>query len=68
MDAAIIFDPFSNSKDPLFQTITPCCNHFGRFSYDNCNLPNISLDVVALFARIPTLTLSLNKIIARAIK
>ena len=36
-------DLFSNSILPLFQFITPCCNHFGKFSYASCNLPNISL-------------------------
>ena len=31
--AATIVDLFSNSILPLFQLITPCCNHFGKFSY-----------------------------------
>ena len=30
--AATITDLFSNSMLPLFQLITPCCNHFGKFS------------------------------------
>ena len=30
--AATIVDLFSNSILPLFQFITPCCNHFGKFS------------------------------------
>ena len=27
-----IFDPFSNSNDPLFHDKTPCCIHLGKFS------------------------------------
>ena len=60
VDAASIFDPFSNSNDPRFQARTPCCIHLGKFSYASCNLPNSSLAVAALFARIPTFTLSLK--------
>ncbi len=37
-EAANIFDPFSNSMEPLFHARIPCCNHFGRFSYAVCNL------------------------------
>ena len=40
-----ILDPFSNSSDPRFHTNTPCCIHFGRFSYAVCSLPNNSLAV-----------------------
>ena len=61
VDAASIFDPFSNSSDPLFQDNIPCCIHLGKFSYAVCNLPNNSLAVAALFARIPTFTLSLKQ-------
>ena len=43
--ATIILDLFSNSMLPLFQLITPCCNHLGKFSYASCNLLNISLAV-----------------------
>ena len=43
--AASIFEPFSNSSEPLFQFNTPCCNHLGKFSYASCNLPNKSLAV-----------------------
>ena len=48
--AASILLPFSNSKEPLFQFSTPCCNHLGKFSYASCNLPNKSLAVELLFA------------------
>jgi hypothetical protein len=58
VDAARILDPLSNSTDPLFQDTTPCCNHLGRFSYDNCKRDSISLAVAALFARIAIFTLS----------
>ena len=61
VDAATILLPFSSSKEPLFQEPTPCCNHFGRFSYDNCNLCKSSLAVSALFARIAILMLSLKR-------
>ena len=27
-----IFDPFSSSMFPLFQTRMPCCIHLGKFS------------------------------------
>ena len=60
VDDASILEPFSNSNEPLFQDITPCCNHLGKFSYASCNLPNKSLAVAALFARIAILTLGLN--------
>ena len=60
VDAAKILLPFSNSRLPLFQLTTPCCNHLGRFSYESCSLPNISLAVAALLARIAMLTLSLK--------
>ena len=36
VDAANIFDPLSNSSEPLFHAIMPCCIHFGRFSYAVC--------------------------------
>ena len=58
--AASIFEPFSNSSDPLFQFNTPCCNHLGKFSYASCNLPNKSLAVDDLFASMATFILSLN--------
>ena len=51
----------SNSNDPLFQAIIPCCIHLGKFSYANCNLPNISLAVCDLLASIATLEFGLNK-------
>ena len=60
VDAANIFDPFSNSNDPLFHAMIPCCIHFGKFSYAVCNLPNKSIAIFALFARIPMFTLSLK--------
>ena len=60
VDAASIFDPFSNSNEPLFQDMIPCYIHLGKFSYAVCNLANNSLAVAALFARIPTFTLSLK--------
>ena len=47
--AAITLLPFSNSMLPLFQLITPYCN-----------LPNISLAVDDLLARIAILELGLN--------
>jgi hypothetical protein len=58
--AASIFEPFSNSSEPLFQFSTPCCNHLGKFSYASCNLPNKSLAVDDLFASMATFILSLN--------
>ena len=58
--AASIFEPFSNSKEPLFQLRTPCCRKVGKFSYASCNLPNKSLAVVDLLASMATLILSLN--------
>ena len=58
VEAANIFDPFSSSTLPLFQTRIPCCFHLGKFSYASCNLPNSTLAVDALFARIPIFTLS----------
>ena len=58
--AATILDLFSNSILPLFQLITPCCNHLGKFSYASCNLPNISLAVEDLLASIAMLELGLN--------
>ena len=58
--AAMMVDLFSNSILPLFQLNTPCCNHFGKFSYANCNLPKISLAVDDLLARIAILELGLN--------
>ena len=60
VEAASILLPFSNSSDPLFHDRTPCCNHLGKFSYASCNLPNKSLAVEALFAKIAILTLGLN--------
>ena len=45
VDAARILEPFSKSRLPLFHEITPCCNHLGKCSYPNCNLPRISLEV-----------------------
>ena len=59
--AATIVDLFSNSILPLFQFITPCCNHFGKFSYANCSLPNISLAVDDLLASKAIFELGLNK-------
>ena len=47
VDDASILEPFSNSNEPLFQDITPCCNHLGKFSYASCNLPSKSLAVAA---------------------
>ena len=44
--AASNLEPFSNSKEPLFQFKTPCCKNVGKFSYASCNLPNKSLAVV----------------------
>ena len=32
VEADITLLPFSNSILPLFQTTTPCCNHFGKCS------------------------------------
>ena len=61
VDEAKIFDPFSSSRLPLFHDITPCWSHFGKCSYASCNLPNKSLAVAALFARIATFTVGLNK-------
>ena len=58
--AATTLLPFSNSILPLFQFNTPCCNHFGKFSYASCSLPNISLAVEDLLARIAILQLGLN--------
>ena len=58
--AATMVDLFSNSILPLFQFITPCCNHFGKFSYASCNLPNISLAVDDLFASMAMLEFGLN--------
>ena len=60
VDDASILEPFSNSSEPLFQDITPCCNHFGKCSYASCSRPNKSLAVAALFASIAILTLGLN--------
>jgi hypothetical protein len=28
--AAITLELFSRTKDPLFHSMIPCCNHFGR--------------------------------------
>ena len=58
--AATIVALFSNSILPLFQFITPCCNHFGKFSYANCTLLNISLAVEDLLASIAMFELGLN--------
>ena len=58
--AATILDLFSNSILPLFQLITPCCNHLGKFSYASCSLPSISLAVEDLLASIAMLELGLN--------
>ena len=58
--AASILLPFSNSKLPLFQFITPCCNHLGKFSYASCNRPNKSLAICALFASMAIFTFALN--------
>ena len=52
--AANTFEPFSNSIFPLFQANIPCCNHMGKFSYDNFNLSNNSLARDPLLASIPT--------------
>ena len=60
VELADIFEPFSISKEPLFQDMIPCCIHLGKFSYASCNLPNKSRAVEALFASIAILTLSLN--------
>ena len=60
VEAATILDLFSNSIEPLFQLITPCCNHLGKFSYASCNLLNISLAVDDLFANIAMLEFGLN--------
>ena len=30
VDAANIFDPLSNSSEPLFHAMIPCCIHFGK--------------------------------------
>ena len=60
VDDASILEPFSNSNEPLFQDITPCCNHFGKCSYASCKRPRRSLAVAALFASIATLTDGLN--------
>ena len=59
--AATMVDLFSNSILPLFQLITPCCNHFGKFSYANCTLPKISLAVEDLLARMAILLFGLNR-------
>ena len=56
VEAASILEPFSKSKLPLFHDTTPCCNHLGKFSYPNCNLPRISLAVDDLFASIAMFT------------
>ena len=61
VEDARILEPFSNSRLPLFQDITPCCNQPGKCSYASCNLPSKSLAVAALFARIATFTEGLNK-------
>ena len=61
VDDATTLEPFSKSREPLFQDITPCCNHFGKFSYASCNRPRISLAVEALFASIATFIFELNK-------
>ena len=61
VEEATIREPFSKSREPLFQDITPCCIHFGRFSYASCSLERISLAVAALFASIATLICSLNR-------
>ena len=50
VEAASIFDPFSNSMLPLLYTTIPCCSHKGNCSYANCNLPSKSLAVDNLFA------------------
>ena len=60
VEDASIFEPFSSSKLPLFQDITPCCYHLGKFSYASCSRPNKSLAVAALFASIAILTLGLK--------
>ena len=60
VEFADILEPFSNSKEPLFHEIIPCCIHEGKFSYASCNLPSKSLAVDALFARTAMLTLSLK--------
>ena len=59
VDAAKILLPFSNSRDPLFQDIIPCCIHFGKFSYAVCNLQKCPLRLAGVI-RIPILTLSLK--------
>ena len=33
VEDATIREPFSKSREPLFQDITPCCIHLGKFSY-----------------------------------
>ena len=35
LEAAKILEPFSNSREPLFQFITPCWSHPGKCSYAN---------------------------------
>ena len=58
--AARSLEPFSNSKEPLFQFNTPCCKNVGKFSYASCKRPSKSLAVVDLLASIATLILSLK--------
>tara|TARA_R100000482_G_C5054689_1_gene114324 strand:+ start:192 stop:695 length:504 start_codon:yes stop_codon:yes gene_type:complete len=60
VDDATTLEPFSNSNEPLFHDITPCCNHFGKFSYASCNRERISLAVEALFASIATFMFALK--------
>src|SRR5579859_7989934 len=59
--AAFILDPFSNSIDPLFHSLTPCLRNAGKYSKANCKRDiTWSLAVSALLARIAILTSSLN--------
>ena len=51
VEEAMITEPFSSSTRPLFHSTTPCCNHIGRFSYANCNLPRIPRAVSPRLAR-----------------
>ena len=60
--AVNIFEPFSNSISPLFQTATPCCIQLGRYSYISWYLDKTSLAAVALFAIIAAVLLSLNNV------
>ena len=58
--AANILLPFSNSRDPLFHDIIPCCIHVASSHMQFVIYLTSSLAVAALFARIPMFTLSLK--------